>query len=111
MFCQAFLRRYFGKLRVPIATILWDIKNAFPSPTHDVLTQMAEEVGLGGIAKRMVMQRFTTSCVLLETPQNGTENALLHARCGNQQGDTVAPDQFLSVFFPHVFDWLSLVEE
>ena len=84
-------------------TVLYDVKNAFPSPSHSSLDAAIHaharpaDVGL-------LVQRHREAFILLRDPFQPAYT-LLQVGCGNMQGDRMAPAQFLSVYLPAVEQW------
>ena len=84
-------------------TVLYDVKNAFPSPSHDSLDAAVRQHARPDDVE-LLMQRHREAYILLRDPFRPTYT-VLQVGCGNMQGDRMAPSQFLSVYLPAVEEW------
>ena len=89
-----------GKGRV---SVLYDVKNAFPSPSHDSLDQAVRRVCRPADVNLLCL-RHRAAFILLRDPFQHVF-AMVQIGCGNLQGDRVAPSQFLSVYHPAIDMW------
>ena len=84
-------------------TVLYDVKNAFPSPSHASLDAAVRQHARPDDVE-LLMQRHREAFILLRDPFQPTYT-ILQVGCGNMQGDRMAPSQFLSVYLPAVEEW------
>ena len=89
-----------GQSRV---SVLYDVKNAFPSPSHASL-DLAVCSNCRPADANLLCLRHRAAFILVRDPFK-PEFTLVQIGCGNLQGDRVAPSQFLAVYHPPLDEW------
>lgn len=84
-------------------TVLYDVKNAFPSPSHSSLDDAVRRVCRPADVHLLCL-RHRAAFVLLRDPFHFSAS-MVQIGCGNLQGDRMAPSQFLSVYHPAIDQW------
>ena len=89
-----------GQSRV---SVLYDVKNAFPSPSHASL-DLAVCSNCRPADANLLCLRHRAAFILVRDPFK-PEFTVVQIGCGNLQGDRVAPSQFLAVYHPALDEW------
>ena len=90
-------------------TVLYDVKNAFPSPSHSSLDSAVRRVCRPADVHLLCL-RHRAAFILLRDPFLFSA-AMVQIGCGNLQGDRMAPSQFLSVYHPAIDAWSALCSQ
>jgi hypothetical protein len=89
-----------GQSRV---SVFYDVKNAFPSPSHSSL-DLAVCSNCRPADANLLCLRHRAAFILVRDPFK-PEFTVVQIGCGNLQGDRVAPSQFLAVYHPALDEW------
>jgi hypothetical protein len=89
-----------GQSRV---SVFYDVKNAFPSPSHASL-DLAVCSNCRPADANLLCLRHRAAFIMVRDPFK-PEFTVVQIGCGNLQGDRVAPSQFLAVYHPALDEW------
>ncbi len=85
--CQAY--NYTNTLR--------DVSNAFPSPDHDEMDKMVDELADGKLAQLLKL-RYRQSWMVISTLKG--ERVIYQPKTGGLQGDCIMPEMFAALYEP-----------